>query len=124
MCARLLKCRFRAFTSRRISPPEASISPPSSCGPRALAEAVVSNVLFGGAPGGYVCHWNAWNDVEGSTDVEWGGRAWESGREWWGNYCWAACRVLAPGERTSEWADNGLGEGRLAMLRVVACTTD
>ena len=104
---------------------EPFLSPPYGfSGPRTLAEAVVSNVLFGGAPGGYVCDWNAWNDVEGSNDVEWGGRAWESGREWWGNYCWAACRVLAPGERASEWADNGLGEGRLAMLKLTASTTD
>ncbi len=104
---------------------EPFLSPPYGfSGPRTLAEAVVSNVLFGGAPGGYVNGWHAWNDLEGTHDVEWGGRAWESGREWWGNYCWVACRVLAPGERASEWAGEGPSERRLAMLKLTASTTD
>ena len=99
------------------------LSPPYGFnGPEALAEAVISSILFGGAPGGYVLDWNdAGNALMG---VPWGGGAWEGGRDWFGCYCWVACRVLAPGERTSEWAGNGLGEGRLAMLRLVACTTD
>ena len=99
------------------------LSPPYGFnGPEALADAAISSVLFGGAPGGYVLDWN--DPGNALMGVPWGGSAWFSGRDWWGCYMWAACRVLAPGERTSEWADNGLGEGRLAMLRVVACTTD
>ena len=86
-------------------------------GPEALADAVISSVLFGGAPGGYVLDWNVGGNA--LMGVPWGGSAWFSGRDWWGCYMWAACRVLAPGERTSECISTSAPHGISPRARSV-----
>lgn len=96
-------------------------SPPYSMrqGSEGVVAAAIRNVLFGGVEGqGWVVGWE--------EEVPWGGSAWDPGREWWGCYCWVVLRALAPDERASEWAATGSDkrEQTLAMLKVIACTTD